>query len=345
MGKENFSKIKLLKIWEILKQESDEDHPLSTGELLARLEKNGVACDRKTLYQDIAALNSFGYEVICKRGQHSNSYYVVDRSFDVPELRVLIDAVQAASFITERKTAELIDKIAALGGSNRAEILKRNIVEFNTTKHSNESIYYSINAIEDGILSERKISFRYFDLDRSGERQLRKDGERYVVNPVAMVFANDNYYLVCYHDKHKNTASYRIDRMLDVQVTDEPVNRNARPKSLNVSEHRKQAFSMFGGKSVQVRFETDPDLLDVIYDKFGEKAVIISCGDDRIQFTATVQLSPVFFGWCCTFGDRLKIISPKEVVEGMKNWVDKIAGVYSPKSYAVTDEKGELRCL
>ena len=281
MGKENFSKIKLLKIWEILKQESDEDHPLSTGELLARLEKNGVACDRKTLYQDIAALNSFGYEVICKRGQHSNSYYVVDRSFDVPELRVLIDAVQAASFITERKTAELIDKIAALGGSNRAEILKRNIVEFNTTKHSNESIYYSINAIEDGILSERKISFRYFDLDRSGERQLRKDGERYVVNPVAMVFANDNYYLVCYHDKHKNTASYRIDRMLDVQVTDEPVNRNARPKSLNVSEHRKQAFSMFGGKSVQVRFEADPDLLDVIYDKFGEKAVIINCGADR----------------------------------------------------------------
>ena len=109
MGKENFSKIKLLKIWEILKQESDEDHPLSTGELLARLEKNGVACDRKTLYQDIAALNSFGYEVICKRGQHSNSYYVVDRSFDVPELRVLIDAVQAASFITERKTAEPVN--------------------------------------------------------------------------------------------------------------------------------------------------------------------------------------------------------------------------------------------
>ena len=316
MGKENFSKIKLLKIWEILKQESDEDHPLSTGELLARLEKNGVACDRKTLYQDIAALNSFGYEVICKRGQHSNSYY----------------AVQAASFITERKTAELIDKIAALGGSNRAEILKRNIVEFNTTKHSNESIYYSINAIEDGILSERKISFRYFDLDRSGERQLRKDGERYVVNPVAMVFANDNYYLVCYHDKHKNTASYRIDRMLDVQVTDEPVNRNARPKSLNVSEHRKQAFSMFGGKSIQVRFEADPDLLDVIYDKFGEKAVIISCGDDRIQFTATVQLSPVFFGWCCTFGDRLKIISPKEVVEGMKKHISAVSSLYEEEA-------------
>lgn len=328
MGKENFSKIKLLKIWEILKQESDEDHPLSTGELLARLEKNGVACDRKTLYQDIAALNSFGYEVICKRGQHSNSYYVVDRSFDVPELRVLIDAVQAASFITERKTAELIDKIAALGGSNRAEILKRNIVEFNTTKHSNESIYYSVNAIEDGILSERKISFRYFDLDRSGERQLRKDGERYVVNPVAMVFANDNYYLVCYHDKHKNTASYRIDRMLDVRVTEEPINESARPKSLKISEHRKQAFSMFGGETANVRFEADASLLDVIYDKFGEKMVITSRGDNMIEFTATVQLSPVFFGWCCTFGDKLKIVSPKTVVEKMKDQFQVLVNTY-----------------
>ena len=328
MGKENFSKIKLLKIWEILKQDSDENNPLTTNQIIDRLAASGIVCDRRTLYQDITALNSYGYEVVCKKGQHSNGYYVLDRNFDVPELRILIDAVQAASFISPKKTEELTDKIATLGGSNRAEILKRNIVEFNTTKHSNESIYYSINAIEDGILSERKISFRYFYLDRSGERQLRKDGERYVVNPVAMVFANDNYYLVCYHDKHKNTASYRIDRMLDVQVTDEPVNRNAHPKSLNVSEHRKQAFSMFGGKSVQVRFEADPDLLDVIYDKFGEKAVIISCGDDRIQFTATVQLSPVFFGWCCTFGDRLKIIFPKEVVEGMKKHISAVSSLY-----------------
>ena len=206
MGKENFSKIKLLKLWEILSRESDEEHPLTTGELIARLEKCGISCDRRTLYRDIAALCEFGYEVITRRGQHSNSYYVVDRGFDVPELRVLIDAVQAASFVTEKKTAELVDKIAALGGSNRAEILKRNIVEFNTTKHSNEHIYYNINALEDGVLSGRKVSFKYFDLDAKGERRLRKDGGRYLVNPVAMVFASDNYYLICYHDKHKNTA-------------------------------------------------------------------------------------------------------------------------------------------
>ena len=329
MGKENFSKIKLLRIWEILKQESDEEHPLSTNQIIERLARGGISCDRKTLYQDIAALNSYGYEVICRRGQHSNSYYVEDRSFDVPELRILIDAVQAASFITEKKTAELVEKIAALGGSNRAEILKRNIVEFSTTKHSNESVYYSINAIEDGILSRNKISFLYFDLDRNGKRQLRKNGERYVVNPVSMVFTNDNYYLVCYHDKHKNTASYRIDRMLDVRVTEEPINESARPKSLNISEHRKQAFSMFGGETATVRFEADASLLDVIYDKFGEKTVIASRGDNMIEFTATVQLSPVFFGWCCIFGSNLRILSPKSIIKQMEEVVSIIAKQYN----------------
>ena len=171
MGKENFSKIKLLKIWEILKQESDENRPLTTGQIIQRLADNGITCDRRTLYADIATLNSFGYEVVTQKGQHSNSYYIVDRSFDIPELRILIDAVQSASFISPKKTEDLTGKIAALGGSYRADILKKNIVEFNTTKHNNEHIYYSVNAIEDAILSGKKIKFQYFDLTENQERK------------------------------------------------------------------------------------------------------------------------------------------------------------------------------
>ena len=332
MGKENFSKIKLLKLWEILSRESDEEHPLTTGELIARLEKCGISCDRRTLYRDIAALCEFGYEVITRRGQHSNSYYVVDRGFDVPELRVLIDAVQAASFVTEKKTAELVDKIAALGGSNRAEILKRNIVEFNTTKHSNEHIYYNINALEDGVLSGRKVSFKYFDLDAKGERRLRKDGGRYLVNPVAMVFASDNYYLVCYHDKHKNTANYRIDRMLDVRVTDEPINAAARPAELDVAEHRRQAFYMFGGKSVRVGFDASEELLDTIYDRFGEKLPVSRREDGRVRFSAVVQISDMFYGWCCSFGDKLKVVSPRELVCALKDYITKLGENYESRS-------------
>ena len=328
MGKENFSKIKLLRVWEILKQDSDENNPLTTNQILEKLSESGIICDRRTLYQDISTLNSYGYEVICKKGQHSNGYYVIDRSFDVPELRILIDAVQAASFISPKKTAELTDKIAALGGSYRADIIKKNIVEFNTTKHNNEHIYYSVNAIEDAILAGKKISFQYFDLNESHERVFRKNGEKYLVNPVAMVFSNDNYYLICYHDNHDGITTYRIDRMLNVSVSDQEINKAAQPKGLNIAKHRKQSFSMFGGKTETVKFEADKDLLDVIYDKFGEDTQIRSLGNGKISFTADVQVSPVFFGWCCMLGDKLRVAQPESILLAFKQHLAKISLFY-----------------
>ena len=151
MGKTNFSKIKLLKIWEILKQESDEGRPLTTSMIIERLADHGISCDRRTLYADINELIKNGYDIKYRHGQHSNLYYIEKRAFDIPELRIMMDAVQAANFITEQKSAELIDKIAALGGSNQAKLLKSNIVEFNTAKHSNEDIYLNVSTLSDGI--------------------------------------------------------------------------------------------------------------------------------------------------------------------------------------------------
>lgn len=331
MGKENFSKIKLLKIWEILKQESDENRPLTTGQIIQRLADNGITCDRRTLYADIATLNSFGYEVVTQKGQHSNSYYIVDRRFDIPELRILIDAVQAASFISPKKTEELTDKIAALGGSYRADILKKNIVEFNTTKHSNEHIYYTVNKIEDAILAEKKIAFQYFDLNDRHERVFRKNGEKYTANPVAMIFSNDNYYLICYHDNHDNIVTYRIDRMLNAEMLADGINTKVRPKALSISKHRKQAFSMFGGEKQTVSFEADRDMLDVIYDKFGENTRIICVDEKKISFSAEIEISPLFFGWCCSFGDRLKVVGPIEAIGQMKAHLDKIQNIYQIK--------------
>lgn len=313
MGKQNFSKIKLLKIWEMLKQDTDEQHPLTTNQIIEKLKASGIECDRKTLYQDIATLNAYGYEIIQRRGQHNNSYFVVDRNFDVPELRILIDAVQAASFITEKKAVEFIDKISALGGSNRAELLKKNIVEFNTTKQTNENIYYSIDKIDEAILSDKKVIFKYFDYDIKGNRVFRKDGHRYVANPITMVFSNDNYYMVCYHDNHSTLTNYRIDRMTEVDMLDTPINKNTRPKGIDISDYRKQAFSMFGGEPVNITFDTTSDLIDVIFDKFGMKTKITEVGDNKIQFTAEIQISNMFFGWCCSFGEKLKIIAPIDI--------------------------------
>ena len=209
MAQENWQKYKLLKLLELLRQETDEQHPLSTSQICSKLGEMGISCERRTLTKDIAVLNELGYEVMWNWVGKEKGYYIEDRSFSVPELKILIDAVQAASFVTEKKTAELIDKIAALGGSHKADILKSNMVCFNTRKHSNESIYYNVGFLEDAIQQQKKVIFYYYDLNENGEKVYRREHHHYVVEPIALVFNDDNYYLMnviyarfCFYDFH-----------------------------------------------------------------------------------------------------------------------------------------------
>lgn len=332
MGKENFSKIKLLKIWDILRRYSDEDQPLTTKQIIDMLAEEGIACNRKTIYQDMEVLNDYGYEVLCKKGQSYNSYYVCDRIFDVPELKILIDAVQAASFISPKKSNDLIDKISSLGGNYRAELLKSSMSEFNVTKHTNESVYYNIDSIEKAILDGKKLHFQYFDIDEYKHRILRKNGEIYIVNPISMVLSNDNYYMICYHDNHNDITKYRIDRMLDVKVSKENINVDKKPKSLNIAEHRKQAFYMFGGKIEKVKFEADRSLINVIYDKFGENTKISQKSNNKIMFEVEVQISSMFFGWCLSFGEKLAIIGPNKIINQLSDYIGELSLQYPNKN-------------
>jgi len=327
MDKENVKRVRLLRIWEILKQESDDNHPIPTTVLLAKLKEGGIECDRRTLYNDIKALNEFGYEVMCNRAA-TNEYYVVDREFDIPEIRILMDAVQAASFITEKKTKELVDKIARLAGSRTGEVLKQNIVDFNSTKGTNEHIYYSVDEIATAINSHKKITFTYFDYDEKHRKVYRKEGASYLVNPVATVFADDKYYLVCYDDKHGNLAAYRVDRMESVRTCEEDINEIEAAKKFDVIRHRKQAFGMYAGEPECVSFEADKSILDPIFDVFGEDTKFIKVGDDRVRFTAEVQLSPTFFSWCGGFGDRLTVVGPQNVLQTIGEYYKKIAELY-----------------
>lgn len=298
---DNISKIRLLKVWEILRTETDEDNPMGTPILLQKLANQGIKCDRRTVYRDIQLLNDFGYEILHNRGI-SNQYFVVDRSFDVPELRILLDAVQAASFITPKKTEVLVDKIADLAGSHRAELLKNNIVRFNITKHTNEAIYYSVNEIERAIIEQKKVSFFYFDYNANGERVYRKAKKRYIVNPYATIFSNDNYYLVCYSDKYKNVTHYRIDRMESVEVESDNITPTSCISSFNISEHRKQVFGMFVGKEERVSIVIENSLI--------------------------FQISPMFIAWCCSFGDKLNVISPQKVITEIKNYITQLKDIY-----------------
>lgn len=328
MKQEKANKIKLVKIWEILSQETDENNPMGTQTLLKRLKEIGIDCTRKTLYADINVLNEFGYEILCTRGV-SNQYYVVDRKFDMPELRILIDAVQAASFITPKKTKEFVDKIAHLSGSRSAEVLKRNVVEFNTAKSKNESIYYAVNEIALAIKEGMQVEFLYFDMDVNRKRVYRKDGAKYIVSPVATVFSNDRYYLVCYDDKHKNVSHYRIDRMSEVSMTQVHVNSIVYTKQLDVKKHKGQVFDMFTGRHEKVRFLADKSLVDVVADKFGEDVKMFSAPDNKISFTADVQVSKTFLAWCCGFGKDLKVMSPDSVVQQLKEYTAELFEHYN----------------
>jgi len=319
MERENCQKIKLLKLYELLCQETDEQHPLTTMNIVDRLGQMGISCERRTVAKDMAILNEQGYEVMVRWMGKEKAYYVEDRSFSVPELKVLIDAVQAASFITEKKTDELIDKIANLGGSHRAEILKSNMVCFNTRKHSNETIFYSVGYLEEALLQRKKVIFRYFDLDENGVRVYRKDGHHYVVEPVALVFNEDNYYMTCYSSRHDCTSNYRIDRMDSVEVIDEPCCEKAIALRDQVSAYTEQAFKMFGGQPVDITIRFDAKLIGVVYDKFGEDTKMKRVGKSTCETTVKVQVSPTFWGWIFQFGNLMSIVSPEAMTREHKN--------------------------
>ena len=324
----NPQKIKLLKLYELLKAYSDEEKPLSTNQLCAMLKAEGITCDRRTLSVDIDVLNANGFEVMRRRTRYANLFYVADRQFDLAEVKILIDAIQAASFITPTKTKVLINKVANLAGSHKATVLKENLVTFNTRKHTNEAIYYTVDTLERALQKKQKASFQYFDLDENGNRVLRKNSERYIVNPVGLVYHEDNYYLVTYHEIHEATVNYRVDRMADVRIEDEQVAERAIALSDELGIYTEHVFKMFNGPQATVELQFDRKLIDAVHDKFGERVEIIACKRGLCKATVQVLVSPVFFGWCFQFGKSLKIMSPDSVAAEMKEHASTVARMY-----------------
>ena len=324
----NPQKIKLLKLYELLRQHTDEERPLSTNQLCAMLKAEGITCDRRTLAEDIDILNANGFEVLRRRTRYAMLFYIIDRRFDLAEVKILIDAIQAASFITPQKTKELTDKVAGLAGSHMAAALTGNLVTFNTRKHTNEAIYYTVDTLQRALQQKLKASFQYFDLDENGNRVLRKKSERYVVNPVGLVYHEDNYYFVTYHETHEATVNYRVDRMTNVKIEEAPVAEQAIALSGELGAYTERIFKMFNGPQATVELQFDRKLIDPVYDKFGEGIEIIACKRGLCKATVTVLISPVFYGWCFQFGKSMKILSPESVALEMKDHAKQVMCLY-----------------
>lgn len=311
------NKIKLLKLYEYLLQESDESRPLSTSSILDYLEENGIGCDRRTLYRDIDCLNECGFDVRKKSVGHQNGYYVKNRSFDISEIKFLMDAVMASKSITEEKSREIIGKLSSLAGSHEGRLLSEHIVQFHTSRSINGNVMDSINTIEEAVRKKKKISFLYFDYDENKQKKYRKSGKTYVMDPVYLVYSDDNYYALCWNCDHGCTNNYRIDKMDSVTCLDEPSSTEARRLMRRASseEYTKKVFQMYHGKPMDVVLEFPENRVNSVYDMFGYGTRVTKADVESGLYRAkvSVSISPVFYGWIFQFKGEIRIVTPSEI--------------------------------
>ena len=259
MSRSAEQKVKLLVLYDLLEKKTDEDHPMTTNDIVEELAKLGITATRQTLYGDIEVLNSFGYDIICEHGRN-NRYYVADRTFERPEVQILLHAVGAAKFLTEKKASALSEKIAELLNPQQAEELRFGVPGC-VGKSNNERILYSIDVITSALLNKKQVSFLYYDVDVNGKKLYRKDKERYVVNPLGLVYSGEYFYLVCFHDKYGDPANYRIDKMEDVCEEKQSITKKKEYDNFDLNAYRKESFSMFSGEKVEVTLFFPRDLI------------------------------------------------------------------------------------
>ena len=310
---ENNQKIKLLRIMEFLRAESTEGKPVSTSQIISYLNSIHISCERRTLYKDMDMLIESGANIVKTELGRENAYYMNEVSFSLAEVKTLIDAVQAANFVPADKTADLVEKLLSYAGVRRSEIVRDNIIFYNNHKHSNQDIYENIEQIELAIRQKKQVSFYYFDLDEKRNRVYRKEKKRYITDPVALVFSEDNYYLVAYSQKYQNAVNYRVDRMDTVEVEEEPICEEALIKKRKTETYTEQVFKMYNGETELVTMEFAPSKLGVIYDKFGESIEIRHADKGWLKIKIAVQISPTFWGWIYQLEDQIKIVSPEGI--------------------------------
>ena len=327
MARTTEQKIKLLVLYDILCKFTDETHRLTTSQLVDMLNRKGIEVSRKAIPDDIKLLNRFGYEVLSQRVGNKMGYYVLERQFETAEVLLFSDAIKASK-LTDGHKARLIGKLAETVGKYEAENISENLVFYDMPKRSNSNILYYIDLISRAIGAEKKISFQYYALDEHKKKVYRKEGKRYVVNPLVMVWNKDNYYLMTYHDRYDGVANYRIDHMDNVEIEEMPRTHREEYAHFQPEEYRKQVFSMFGGEAVCVEISFPEEMIDDIYDKFGESVVIHRIEDNRFKCAVEVQISKTFYGWVVGSCGKVHIISPQKVIAEFNDFIQKIKTAY-----------------
>ena len=319
-------KLKILYLMQILLDETDKEHVLSATDLASRMDHlYHITCNRKTVYTDVEKLRSFGLKIEQVKGSNSG-YYVAEREFELPELKLLVDAVQSAKFITTKKSDELIKKLESMVSIYEAKHLHRQVLITDRIKAMNESIYYNVDMLHEAINADRQIRFQYFQWTVSKKQELRRNGAWYQISPWCLMWDDENYYLVAFDGlkiKH-----YRVDKIIRLSISDIPREGKQQFREFNAAKYTKSLFGMYGGEMVHVTLEGQNHMVGALIDRFGKDISIIPLDSEHFRAHVDVITSPHFFGWVTSLGDGIRITGPDAVLEEMKSVARRISDTY-----------------
>ena len=327
MSKSSNQKLKILHIAEIFKEMTDEEHGLTLAEIIEELKRRGISTERKSLYNDIEALRTFGMEIETKKDK-TVRYYLAEREFELPELKLLVDAVQSSKFITRKKSSALIKKIESLASMYEAKQLQRQVFVANRIKTMNESIYYAVDEIHKAISADRQITFQYFDWNFKKEKQLRRDGRIYAVSPWALTWDDENYYMIAFDEESGIIKHYRVDKMQKIKVSASKRLGEKLFENFDPAVYPGKTFGMYGGRDEQVTLRCRHSMAGIVVDRFGQDVIMYDVGNGFFEISVKVSVSPLFLTWIMNFGGDMMIVSPDSVIEEYIELARKAINIY-----------------
>ncbi|MBE6969409.1 MAG: WYL domain-containing protein [Ruminococcaceae bacterium] len=327
MAKSPQQKLKLLRLMEILLSQTDENHPMSVAEMITRLEKYNIRAERKSIYDDLEALRLFGLDVVISRGRGCG-YYIGSRDFELPELKLLVDSVQSSKFITQKKTESLIGKIEKLASVYDAELLHRQVYVRNRVKSMNESVYYNVDSISAAIGNNKRIHFRYYEYTIEKERKFRHDGAVYEISPFALIWDDENYYMLGWDAAAARMKHFRVDKMEGIVEGEAGREGKSVFEQMDVSAYSQKVFGMFTGEEVSVNLRFHRHLAGAVMDRFGKEVMLVPDGDEHFTVSVPVVLSPKFYAWVFSFGTEAEILAPERVRTAMVEMLAAGSGQY-----------------
>lgn len=331
MEGEGKSKLKLLYLLDILEKESDDEHKLPMKDIIEELEKRGVKAERKSVSRDIKLLCDYGYDIVTY-GENREGYFMASRKFSMPELRLLMDAVQSAKFISLKQSKALIKKLATLTSSFMTKKLRNQLYIDERIKTPNDFVYENVDMINEAINQNKKIAFKYYGYTLDKQFVANKGGKEYFRSPYSLAWYDDKYYMICGADNYNDLGHFRVDRMRHIRILEED-RRNFKEVSdykndFDIADYVNRVFNMFTGKEETVGIKFHKDLINVVVEKFGEEVYLRKLDEEHFEIRAAIKISEGFFSWVLQFGYKAEMLYPKEVREEMKKCIEGMYKLY-----------------